>query len=89
MEIYKEMMEGFTEEHKTDEVKPKSECSDLLCSCIDKYSIAEHGNGYALYYGRCNHRHGYNLCFLSEFDNNGEQTRALIERALNRGEICQ
>ena len=54
-----------------------------FCHCVDKYSIAEHGKGFALYYGRCQHRHGYNLCLLSEFDSEGQQTRALIERALN------
>ena len=56
-----------------------------FCSCIDKYSIEEHGKGYALYSGRCQHRHGYKLCLLSEFDFDaeGKQTRELIERALN------
>lgn len=55
-----------------------------FCSCIDKYSIEEHGKGYALFYGRCQHRHGYKLCLLSEFDfDEGKQTRELIERALN------
>lgn len=54
-----------------------------FCSCIDKYSIEEHGKGYALYYGRCQHRHGYKLCLLSEFDAEGKQTLELIERALN------
>ncbi len=54
-----------------------------FCPCVDKYSIEKHGKGYALYYGRCQHRHGFNLCLLSEFDSEGQQTRALIERALN------
>lgn len=36
------------------------------CTCEAKYSIEPHGEGYALYYGRCTHMHGYNLVNLVE-----------------------
>lgn len=36
------------------------------CECEAKYTIEPHGDGYALYYGRCNHRHGYNLINMVE-----------------------
>jgi len=36
------------------------------CNCPNRYSIEPHGNGYALYLGRCGHRHGYTLANLSE-----------------------
>jgi hypothetical protein len=40
--------------------------SDEYCDCEPQYSIEPHGDGYALYYGRCNCRHGYNLVHLVE-----------------------
>lgn len=44
--------------------------SDFLklfeCKCEPKYTIEPHGAGFALYYGRCNHRHGYNLINMVE-----------------------
>lgn len=36
------------------------------CNCENKYTIEPHGDGYVLYYGRCQHRHGYNLVYLKE-----------------------
>ena len=36
------------------------------CKCENRYTIEPHGKGYALYYGRCNHRHGYNLINMVE-----------------------
>ncbi len=36
------------------------------CTCEPKYTIEPHGDGYALYHGRCNHRHGYNLVYLND-----------------------
>jgi hypothetical protein len=36
------------------------------CKCNTKYTIEKHGDGYALYYGRCIHKHGYNLVYLKE-----------------------
>jgi hypothetical protein len=36
------------------------------CRCEDKYNIEPHGKGYAIYYGRCRHRHGYNLALITE-----------------------
>ncbi len=38
------------------------------CYCPEEYSIERHGNGYALYLGRCNHRHGLNLANITEPD---------------------
>jgi hypothetical protein len=48
-----------------------------------KFSIEKHGDGYALYKGRSSISHGLNLCHLSDFDHNGEETRKFIESALN------
>lgn len=36
------------------------------CECKDKYTIEPHGNGHALFFGRCKHKHGYNLVYLTE-----------------------
>lgn len=36
------------------------------CTCEARYTIEPHGDGYALYHGRCVHRHGYNLVYLTE-----------------------
>jgi len=33
-----------------------------ICDCEDKYTIEDD----TLYYGRCNHKHGYNLCKVSD-----------------------
>lgn len=48
----------MTEEKWAEFIKP--------CKCEVKYTIERHGKGYALYYGRCNHRHGYNLANIVE-----------------------
>lgn len=53
------------------------------CQCEQKYSIEPHGDGYALYYGRCNHRHGLNLVYLKEPAFNCDI--AYIEKLLNLG----
>lgn len=53
---------------------------------IPRYTIETHGDVYALYRGRDNTHHGLNLCHLSEFDYNGEETRGMIVGALNRDE---
>jgi len=36
------------------------------CKCPTEYSIEPHGDGFALYLGRCGHRHGYNLINMKE-----------------------
>lgn len=36
------------------------------CRCDDTYSVEPHGKGYALYYGRCAHRHGYKMASVVE-----------------------
>lgn len=39
---------------------------DLLsCHCKDRYSIEAHGKGYAIYWGRCRHRHGANIALIT------------------------
>lgn len=53
------------------------------CQCESKYSIEPHGDGYALYFGRCNHRHGYNLANMVEPAFNFEPRH--IEKLLNLG----
>ena len=37
-----------------------------VCSCKPAYSIEPHGDAHALYFGRCDHLHGYNLCRITE-----------------------
>ena len=53
------------------------------CKCEAKYTIEPHGEGYALYYGRCVHRHGYNLVNMVEPAFNFEPTH--IEKLINMG----
>lgn len=50
-----------------------------------KYSIQPHGKpgNFILLLGCDNQHHGYNLCTLSDFDNNGEMTRESIVEGLN------
>jgi len=44
-----------------------NELIDILrCSCETKFTIEPNGDGYVLYYGRCNHRYGYNLIDMVE-----------------------
>lgn len=38
------------------------------CECKQSYSIEEHGSGWALYLGRCAHKHGLNLANITEPD---------------------
>jgi hypothetical protein len=55
---------------------------DLMeCRCEDMYSIEPHGKGYAIYFGRCPHKHGYNLAHLTEISR--EDMIQFIEFALN------
>jgi hypothetical protein len=54
------------------------------CTCKEEYSIEPHGDGYALYHGRCNHRHGYNLFNIKEVAFNCDLK--LIEDLLNHTE---
>ena len=53
------------------------------CKCEVKYSISSHGDGYALYYGRCDHRHGYNLINMVEPAWNFDPRH--IEKLINLG----
>ena len=56
---------------------------DDRCNCKQEYSIEEHGENMALYFGRCNHRHGMNLCTISDIASNCHLD--VIEGLLNRG----
>lgn len=53
------------------------------CKCEAKYTIEPHGDGYALYYGRCNHRHGYNLAYITDPALNCDLKH--IEKLINLG----
>ena len=56
------------------------------CTCELRYSIQPHGDGYgafALYYGRCDHRHGYNLAYVTDPSFNCDLSH--IERLINLG----
>jgi len=37
-----------------------------VCNCKNEYTIEPHADGKVLYYGRCNHRHGFNLCRVDD-----------------------
>jgi len=37
-----------------------------MCDCVSEFSIEPHGENQVLYFGRCPHKHGYNLTTLSE-----------------------
>lgn len=56
----------------------------LECNMENKYSIEPHGDGYAIYYGRCMHKHGYNLAHLTECE---EKFIKIIEEALNKKSV--
>ena len=64
-----------------------TEWEELLkpCKCPARYTIEPHGDGYALYYGRCGHRHGYNLINMLEPAWNFEPRH--IEKLINLGAI--
>jgi hypothetical protein len=53
------------------------------CTCAAQYTIEPHSEGYALYYGRCVHRHGYNLVNMTEPAWNFEPNH--IEKLINLG----
>lgn len=53
------------------------------CTCEARYSIEPHGDGHVLYYGRCGHRHGWNLVYLNEPALNCDFNH--IEKLLNLG----
>lgn len=62
--------------------------SELLkpCTCEARYTIEPHGvknNFHVLYYGRCNHRHGWNLVELHHPALNCDLKH--IEKLLNIG----
>ena len=57
-----------------------------VCDCKAEYSIESHGDGYALYYARCGHRHGYNLVTMIDPAYNFEPRH--IERLINAGDEC-
>jgi hypothetical protein len=52
-------------------------------NCEAKYTIEPHGDGYALYYGRCACRHGYNLANMTEPAFNFDPKH--IEKLINLG----
>jgi len=54
------------------------------CTCELKFSIEPHGDGYALYFGRCNHRHGLNLLHITELSYNAGDILKKIENSLNK-----
>jgi hypothetical protein len=53
------------------------------CECEVKFTIEPHGDGYALYYSRCNHMHGYNLANIIEPAWNFDPKH--IEKLINLG----
>lgn len=53
------------------------------CTCAARYTIEPHGDAYALFYGRCGHRHGWNLVYLNEPSFNCDLKH--LEKLLNLG----
>lgn len=60
MDDHETIADGELERLLTDMVESIS-----ICQCSDKYSIEKHGNGHALYFGRCDHKHGYNVLHIT------------------------
>lgn len=59
-----------------------SDLTELLeCRCADIYSIEPCGPGHALYFGRCQHRHGYRVLQITEC--NRSDILKMIEKKLN------
>lgn len=64
---------------------PYGNCNPLSpCECVDKFSIERHGKEFALFYGRCPHKHGYNLAYLTESAKNFHPQN--VEMILNLGQ---
>lgn len=59
----------------------------IHCECENEYSIEPHGQALVLYYGRCVHRHGFNLVYLTEPAKNFNPEE--IEKLLNLGSKYQ
>ena len=57
------------------------EILNLYCNCEQKYSIEPHGKGWAIYWGRCEHRHGANIAHITECH---RDLIKLIESKLNQ-----
>jgi hypothetical protein len=56
---------------------------DSPCHCPQEYSIERHGQGWALYLGNCNHKHGLFLAKISELDEQRiKDMITLLNRAL-------
>ena len=52
------------------------------CTCTPKYSIEPHEDGYALYWGRCEHKHGVSLALITECRR--KDIIEYFEKALNK-----
>ena len=62
------------------------ELEDLMtCRCKEEYNIEKHGDGFALYWGRCDHRHGHNVLHITECTS--MDILKHIERKLNNKRI--
>jgi hypothetical protein len=49
------------------ELTSEEKFKDLMeCTCKSKYVIEPHGKGHAIYWGRCQHKHGSNIAMLTE-----------------------
>lgn len=66
-------------------VKSDSNLAAMMgeCHCGDSYSASPHGDGIALYLGRCHHRHGMNLLLMTEIDQNRPDIVAKLVAGLN------
>jgi hypothetical protein len=54
--------------HTTDCPSSLAVRTGSVCGCADEYTFEPHGDGWALYLGRCQHRHGWNLANIREPD---------------------
>lgn len=70
---------------RASDMTPEEKFADICgpCTCEAKYSIEPHGKGYALYHGRCRHRHGHNLINMVEPASNFDQEH--LTKLLNLG----
>lgn len=51
------------------------------------FSIEPHGDGYAIYAGRSQEKHGFRLCNVNDFDMNIKQTVGVLDASLLAFEI--
>lgn len=53
------------------------------------YTVEKHGDDYVLYYGRSATKHGFNVCTLSDWDENWDITNLALLMNLGRERLMR